>query len=305
MKILGDRVIGQMLKSASGIAFLVCSAAPASAQWAKVPVLEVVTKEGRQSTLIGSMHVGMRDVLKPNLLMLFSKAKRLVVEHANALPPERESLGSRAPWAASLSDEQVEILVERAACAGVSRIEALQLLELRSAQRANQAAYTVCGDEGKSKSLDAWINDYWAFSRGTKPDVLEDDRWVEEQRKRVDHEDSAAALQWILGRDPKVVLQSVVFAMNRGDYEALARIQTESFNDPVTAQRFNKVMLAERNLHWMSRLSRFMDEGNAVVVVGAMHLPGPDGLVSLLRSQGYKVTQSSVIAFLETPLERR
>jgi hypothetical protein len=163
----------------------------------------------------------------------------------------------------------------------------------------------VCGVEGKSKSLDAWINDYWAFSRGTKPDVLEDDRWVEEQRKRVDHEDSAAALQWILGRDPKVVLQSAVFAMNRGDYEALARIQTESFNDPVTAQRFNKVMLTERNLHWMSRLSRFMDEGNAVVVVGAMHLPGPDGLVSLLRSQGYKVTQSSVIAFLETPLEKR
>lgn len=294
------RLVGRLLKIISVGAAMTCLAsAPASAQLARVPTLEVVAKDGGHSTLIGSMHVGMRDVLKPNLIALFANAKRFVVEHTNSLPPEEENLGARAPWAAQLSDVQVEILVKRAACAGVPRSEALRFLEHRSAQRANQAAYTVCGDEGRSKSMDSWIGDHWARFGRSKPEVLEEDTWMREHRKRVRDEDSAAALQWILDRDPEAVLQSVVFALNRGDYEALARIQMESFADPLVAQRFNQVMLAERNLHWMPRLTRFLDEGGAVIVVGAMHLPGPNGLVSLLRAQGYEVKHGSVLAFIE------
>ena len=32
-----------------------------------------------------------------------------------------------------------------------------------------------------------------------------------------------------------------------------------------------------------------LEEGNAFIAVGALHLPGKDGLINLLREQGYTV----------------
>jgi len=37
-------------------------------------------------------------------------------------------------------------------------------------------------------------------------------------------------------------------------------------------------------------LDQILNDGDAVVVVGAMHFPGPSGLISLLRQKGYRVT---------------
>lgn len=49
----------------------------------------------------------------------------------------------------------------------------------------------------------------------------------------------------------------------------------------------------ERNQAWLPRLQRQLDEGgandDALVVVGALHLLGEDGLVALLREAGYTV----------------
>jgi uncharacterized protein YbaP (TraB family) len=39
-----------------------------------------------------------------------------------------------------------------------------------------------------------------------------------------------------------------------------------------------------------AKLRHYRDEGQAVILVGAMHLPGPHGLISRLRSAGYTVT---------------
>jgi uncharacterized protein YbaP (TraB family) len=48
-------------------------------------------------------------------------------------------------------------------------------------------------------------------------------------------------------------------------------------------------MLTERNHLWMPRLVKFLQDGSAVVNVGVAHLPGPHGLIELLRRQGFKV----------------
>ena len=48
----------------------------------------------------------------------------------------------------------------------------------------------------------------------------------------------------------------------------------------------------ERNDHWVPRLRQLLDSegaGNALVVVGALHLIGDDGVVEKLRLQGYTV----------------
>lgn len=49
----------------------------------------------------------------------------------------------------------------------------------------------------------------------------------------------------------------------------------------------------ERNQAWLSRLQALLDEGgegeDALVVVGALHLLGEDGVVEMLRAEGYAV----------------
>lgn len=48
-------------------------------------------------------------------------------------------------------------------------------------------------------------------------------------------------------------------------------------------------MLKDRNVKWMNTLPGLMKNGSQFIAVGALHLAGPDGLITLLRQQGYKV----------------
>jgi uncharacterized protein YbaP (TraB family) len=48
-------------------------------------------------------------------------------------------------------------------------------------------------------------------------------------------------------------------------------------------------MLKDRNVKWMNTLPGLMKNGSQFIAVGALHLAGPDGLITLLQQQGYKV----------------
>ncbi|MCL4066796.1 TraB/GumN family protein [Pseudomonas sp. GX19020] len=48
-------------------------------------------------------------------------------------------------------------------------------------------------------------------------------------------------------------------------------------------------LLVERNAIWMEKIRMLADQGNAVIAVGASHLPGDLGLVSMIRDAGYQV----------------
>ncbi|MDF6666670.1 TraB/GumN family protein, partial [Escherichia coli] len=67
---------------------------------------------------------------------------------------------------------------------------------------------------------------------------------------------------------------------------ALASLGNES---PEDAAIYHRLMVHDRNLSWMPRLRQALDAGGAVVAVGAAHLPGSDGLIALLRADGYQV----------------
>lgn len=49
-------------------------------------------------------------------------------------------------------------------------------------------------------------------------------------------------------------------------------------------------MLKDRNHAWVTVLTPLMKTGSQFIAVGAGHLPGPDGLITLLRKEGYTVT---------------
>ncbi len=75
-----------------------------------------------------------------------------------------------------------------------------------------------------------------------------------------------------------------------GDEAGLSELLTVEFKRdyPQLYRRIN----TDRNNAWLPKLRRLLDEersDDTLVVVGTLHLLGPDGLVSLLQAQGYRV----------------
>ena len=78
-------------------------------------------------------------------------------------------------------------------------------------------------------------------------------------------------------------------AWKAGDVASIERIALADLkSDPVMYQR----LLVERNRNWMPKIEvLFARPGRALVVVGAAHLVGPDGLLAMLKAKGYTVEQ--------------
>lgn len=56
----------------------------------------------------------------------------------------------------------------------------------------------------------------------------------------------------------------------------------------MSAEEF-AAMITDRNRRWVEAMSQIMQEASTLFVVGAGHLPGDEGVVSLLKAAGYKV----------------
>lgn len=54
-------------------------------------------------------------------------------------------------------------------------------------------------------------------------------------------------------------------------------------------KRFADLLLFNRNINWVNKLEVLMPKNGLVIAVGAGHLPGDKGVISLLRKAGYTV----------------
>jgi hypothetical protein len=55
------------------------------------------------------------------------------------------------------------------------------------------------------------------------------------------------------------------------------------------SDKYDNLLLNDRNKKWVKKLNTIMKKESVFVAVGAGHLVGDHGLISLLRKQGYKV----------------
>jgi uncharacterized protein YbaP (TraB family) len=81
----------------------------------------------------------------------------------------------------------------------------------------------------------------------------------------------------------------IVQAWKTGDVEGMEKLINEALREaPAIAKR----LLTDRNRNWVLKIRELLHGGKpAIVIVGAGHLVGPEGVVALLRQQGFKVTQ--------------
>jgi uncharacterized protein YbaP (TraB family) len=82
---------------------------------------------------------------------------------------------------------------------------------------------------------------------------------------------------------------SMVKAWRRGDAESIAREIRASYRDfPSFADR----LLTRRNRNWLPKIEGYLRSGRIYfVVVGAGHMGGESGLLTLLRGRGYQIEQ--------------
>ena len=84
-------------------------------------------------------------------------------------------------------------------------------------------------------------------------------------------------------------LKSLNSAWQRGDAQAMEKLVLEGFQDNKGAYTS---LITERNRNWMPQLDAcFRRPSPCFVVVGAAHVVGPDGLLAMLRSKGYRIEQ--------------
>ncbi len=110
--------------------------------------------------------------------------------------------------------------------------------------------------------------------------------------------DVAAALLAVAARDPN---------MNGDVYATMLRLYRESrpaeilpITDAVgemsgseraAEDEFTRLLLVGRNATMAERAAPLLNVGGAFIAVGALHLPGKEGLIERLRAQGYRVTK--------------
>jgi uncharacterized protein YbaP (TraB family) len=85
------------------------------------------------------------------------------------------------------------------------------------------------------------------------------------------------------------VLNATVSAWRTGDTKALEQLQARGFDK--FPDLYRKIT-TDRNRKWLPTITSLLnDNHDYLVVVGALHLIGKDGIVQLLRLQGYDVVQ--------------
>jgi hypothetical protein len=76
------------------------------------------------------------------------------------------------------------------------------------------------------------------------------------------------------------------------DLQSIVRM-TEEFqgSDPALSRRMLSVLIDDRNERMAARLGPWLEQGGVFIAVGALHLPGERGLLSLLSRRGYRAVR--------------
>jgi uncharacterized protein YbaP (TraB family) len=84
-------------------------------------------------------------------------------------------------------------------------------------------------------------------------------------------------------------VDEMVLAWRNGDVASAEKLFLESMTD---YPEIREKLLDERNHNWLPKIDQFLKlDEDVLVVVGAAHLLGKNGVIELLKSRGYKMEQ--------------
>lgn len=258
-----------------------------------------ITREGRTSWLVGSLHVLTPEhyPLPEAMEQAFRRSETLVEEVDVAelespqmmaalmlrgfytggesldtqLPPETWALVSERATRLELSLDMVRRM--RPWMAGLTLV-GLQLqragfepehgIDHHFRRKATETGKAFQALEAAEQQID--------YLAGFAPDV-------QERLLRSSLEDTERQMREV---------DALVAAWRGGDTEALERLLLDAFRD---SPEVYQTLIVERNRRWMPAVEACIQRSSCFIVVGAGHTVGDDGLVAMLRQRDYQVVQ--------------
>jgi uncharacterized protein len=106
--------------------------------------------------------------------------------------------------------------------------------------------------------------------------------YAEQAKELVTFIDSASNKGWM-----KAEIDKFYNAYNEQDLEKLLEMTSKMDSSLI---KFGDLLLYNRNRNWVVELKKLLPKKSLVLAVGAGHLPGKNGVIDLLRKEGYEVT---------------
>lgn len=209
------------------------------------------------------------DVLAPDDL----KAVRKRTEGAREMPWEVTRV--MRPWA-------VMGALALPVCEAVKRQNGVSSLDEVLAERARSADVPVVGLETFAEQAKFMVDMPDGVMRQALLDVVRMGEHMDDlfETMLALYEEERIALMWTMTRDPAL---GELFGIEGTQEEN--RLRAEGY------AAFQAKLLDERNRNMAERAQPYLEKGGAFVAVGALHLPGEEGLVALLRKRGWTVTR--------------
>jgi hypothetical protein len=262
--------------------------------------LWVVKGHGNQLVLLGSVHMLKPDAnqLPPEALQAYAHAAALVMEvDLNSVKPEDMMLSMATQGALPQEQtlEQVlgpELHARLATQARADGLEPAMLEHLQpwlAALMLDQMQMTRLGYDSASG-----VDQQFAQRAAADHKRIIGLETVDEQLGLFAHlslEQQQRYLRYTLDEHDRAAdeLKVMVAVWQAGDTRRLENLLAEGFGDFPDLYR---MLTSERNRRWMETLVPLLNgTQDYLVIVGALHLVGKEGLVALLRERGYSVEQ--------------
>ena len=252
--------------------------------------------------LLGSLHFGTQDMypLPEGIMDAFASANVLVVEaniHNQKKAEAAQRLVAKGVYAdgSGLEDHLKPATWRK--LSGIAKNLGVSEETLRP-QKPWLAALTLTGQALSQAGFSEDFGVDQAFikeAEGKKP-VLEMES-VDEQIKLFDGFSAQEQEQMLLqslqdfARGPEI-FKNIADAWKKGDADAIDMITRQSFEAGPVATKLFKTLFTDRNIAMANKIDELLADGRTYfVVVGAAHLAGEQGILKLLETKSYKISQ--------------
>lgn len=281
-----------------GAALRAQGAAPAAAASGK-GFIWTIEQAGKTGWLVGSLHLLPRDAYPlPASMNAAFQAAEVLVEEADpdelSAPATAAEVVKRAFYPPGqtleghVSAATFKTLSERAAQAGVPA-QVLQQM------RPWMVAVTLAGLEMQKSGFDPALGLDRHFRERARQ-ASKPVRTVETALEQIGMLESlgpalqdALVVETLRGASSEIDQAQALFtAWRNGDAPAMEKILVEGTR---ASPDIYEALFVERNRRWMPKIEACLDTSRCMILVGAGHLVGADGLIALLRARGYTVEQ--------------
>lgn len=222
-------------------------------------VLEIdLSSAASLTAAMGGMQAGLLPQGQTLDQLLDATTRRRLNEAASRLGISSELLAPFAPWLAALTLEQLQL--------AQMGMDSSSGIDMQLTARASQ-------DGKRIRGLETIDDQLQIFSRMNAKQQLDYLRYTLDELDTLPKE-----------------LDRLLVAWQGGDEQHLRQLLSDGLDQN---RELYAALTTTRNRRWLQQIKPLLDQerGDVLVAVGALHLVGDEGLVTLLQRAGYRVTR--------------